>query len=380
MAATSPVPSLSQIRAWDTEHLVEAAGTWRTTADQWQESFSQVASHMPAPGGSPWEGAGSEAAQLRASTDAIKVDEIAVSLRSASTVAGNGADEIDARRQSVLDAIDNAESVGFTVDEDLSVTSRYTDLTPAAEAARLAQAEVLAADIRAKATALATADHDVAAKVASGLRDVTLGEDPGVDTGADPQYESRVLAAGWQPWKQGPNDSADPPPPSPPRVRGLPPDGLRPPVPGRLTPAPASRPGEQRVGGQSLWDEKGGEWRYFPGDNYHNPHWDYNPHNMPKGAAWQNIPVDNLPPVKGGLAPVEAAPPRPAVPPALVEPPAEPKAPPARGGPLGGLPLGGGALPDGSLPYLVEPPGPDATGPDLPVVGDGKPDIPEAER
>ena len=65
---------------------------------------------------------------------------------------------------------------------------------------------------------------------------------------------------------------------------------------------------------------------------------------------------------------------------ALVEPPAEPKAPPARGGPHGGLPLGGGALPDGSLPYLVEPPGPDATGPDLPVIGDGKPDVPEAKR
>ena len=35
---------------------------------------------------------------------------------------------------------------------------------------------------------------------------------------------------------------------------------------------------------------------------------------------------------------------------------------------------------DGSLPYLVDPPGPDATGPDLPVIGDGKPDVPEAER
>src|SRR5215475_11691391 len=99
---------------------------------------------MPAPGGVPWEGAGSEAAQLRASTDAVKVDELAVSLRSASTVAGNGADEIHAIRQSVLDAIEDAESAGFTVAEDLSVTSRYTDLTPAAEAARQAQADALA--------------------------------------------------------------------------------------------------------------------------------------------------------------------------------------------------------------------------------------------
>src|SRR3954469_7123098 len=146
-------------------------------ADPWQESFSQVASCMPAPGGIPWEGAGSEAAQSRASTDAMQVEELAVSLRSASPVAGNGADEIHAIRQSVPDAVENGESAGFTVGEELSVTSRYTDLIPAAEAARQAQAEALAADIRAKATALVTADHDVAAKAASaasGIHDVTL--------------------------------------------------------------------------------------------------------------------------------------------------------------------------------------------------------------
>ena len=372
MAAASSILSLSQIRAWDTDHLLEAATTWRATADQWQESFSQVAGHMPAPGGTSWEGPGSEAALSRASSNAIKAGELAESLRSASTMAGDGADDLHAMRQSVLDAIENAESAGFTVGQDLSVTSRYSDLTPAAEMAHKAQAETLAADIRARALALVVADHEVAAKItaaASGVRDVTPGEDPGIDS---PQGEPAILAAGWQPWKQGPTDSADPAPPSPPRVRGLPPEGVSPPVSGTLTPGPASRPSEQRVGGQSLWDEKGGEWRYFPGDKYHNPHWDYNAHNMPKGAPWQNVPIDNLPPVKGNPAPVQAPPPRPAVP---VPPPAE--APPVRGGPLGGLPLGG-ALPDGSLPHLIELPEPSAGGPDLPVIGDGKPDVPEA--
>jgi hypothetical protein len=111
----SPFPSLSQIRAWDTEHLRDAATAWRRTADQWQESFRQLASHMPAPGGTPWEGAASEAAQLRASSDAIKVGEIGVSVQIASTAAANGADDIDAIRRSALRAIDNAESAGFTV-------------------------------------------------------------------------------------------------------------------------------------------------------------------------------------------------------------------------------------------------------------------------
>lgn len=83
-----------------------------------------------------------------------------------------------------------------------------------------------------------------------------------------------------------------------PSGRGLPPGGVNPPVEGEVTPGPASRPSEQARGGQSLWDEKGGEWRYFPGDKHHNAHWDYNAHNVPK-SPWQNIPIGNLPPRTG---------------------------------------------------------------------------------
>ncbi|WP_232785717.1 hypothetical protein [Mycobacteroides chelonae] len=81
--------------------------------------------------------------------------------------------------------------------------------------------------------------------------------------------------------------------------RGLPPEGVNPPVEGEVTPGPASRPSEQAKGGQSLWDEKGGEWRFAPADKYHNQHWDYNPHNMPK-SPWQNIPIGDLPSKIGG--------------------------------------------------------------------------------
>jgi hypothetical protein len=103
---------------------------------------------------------------------------IADSLRSASTVAGEGANEIYAVRQSVLYAVEDAEGAGFTVGEDLSVISRQTGGPPALQAARQAQAQALAADIRAKAATLTATDQDVAAKVttaAAGLRGVTLG-------------------------------------------------------------------------------------------------------------------------------------------------------------------------------------------------------------
>lgn len=77
-------------------------------------------------------------------------------------------------------------------------------------------------------------------------------------------------------------------------LRGLPPEGVLPPVDGPFTVGPASRLSDP---GQSLWDQSGGEWRYFNGDDYHNPHWDYNPwsnYNTP----WRNVPIGNLPPVK----------------------------------------------------------------------------------
>lgn len=81
--------------------------------------------------------------------------------------------------------------------------------------------------------------------------------------------------------------------------RGLHPEGLQPPVPEdkECEIGPASRPSEAAQGGQSYWDPDGGEWRWYPGDKHHNPHWDYNPHDNPN-SPWQNIPHGDLPPVK----------------------------------------------------------------------------------
>jgi hypothetical protein len=82
-------------------------------------------------------------------------------------------------------------------------------------------------------------------------------------------------------------------------IRGLPPEGVSPPGidPRDLTPGPASRPFERAKGGESLYDKSGGEWRYFPGDSRHNPHWDYKPGGSPN-SGWQNIPIGNHPIMK----------------------------------------------------------------------------------
>jgi RHS repeat-associated protein len=87
---------------------------------------------------------------------------------------------------------------------------------------------------------------------------------------------------------------------------GLPPKGVYPPDvdPDSLKVGPASRPSVAKQGGQSTYDQEGGEWRYAPEDKYHNPHWDYNPHQpgiLPDGKPgneWRNVPIDGQPPIK----------------------------------------------------------------------------------
>src|SRR5947209_5384983 len=149
MPASSTVPTLSQVRSWDTEHLTEAATTWTTTASRWEETFAQVAQQMPYPGGTPWVGSAAGAAHERASADLLKVSALANQLHTAAGIARINANQIDLARQAVLAAVDAAENAGFTVGEDFSVTSRAvgdaSDIV-----ARQAQAEAFAADIRAR--------------------------------------------------------------------------------------------------------------------------------------------------------------------------------------------------------------------------------------
>ncbi len=64
-----------------------------------------------------------------------------------------------------------------------------------------------------------------------------------------------------------------------------------PPKAGRFKEGYPSRSKPRARGEKSLYDEKGGEWRYAPKDKYHDkPHWDYKP--VGKAQEWQNISID----------------------------------------------------------------------------------------
>lgn len=290
MSAVAGVPGLSALLDWPTEHLTEAADHWHTVGERnygvahqvWRDALS-----------ADWQGEAAEALRTGTHADMQTTSAAVDQLQAAASVARSGASDLDAARSRVRYAVEDARAAGFEVGEDLSVTDRVSGGSAAQRAARQAAAQAFAGDIRQRAAQLVGLDQQIAGKITAavaGIRD-TFSHNPA--PGPPPQ-DGRVRAVD-RTWKQdGGNGEADPPAPAPP-ARGLPPEGLHPPVSGPLTPGPASRPSEQSAGGQSLWDEHGGEWRYFPGDKWHNPHWDYNPHSNPN-SPWDNIPINGLPP------------------------------------------------------------------------------------
>jgi hypothetical protein len=160
----------SQIVAYETAHLEDAALRWAKTGNEWEDHFSAIHQGTLAPGGTEWEGAGADAAQDGTFADLVKVRGMADHLYAAAAAAHNGADDIRWAKHQALSRIANAEAAGFLVGEDLSVTDRsVTPLMGQARALRQAQAEAFAADIRSTASNLAAVDNAVARKVVAAL-------------------------------------------------------------------------------------------------------------------------------------------------------------------------------------------------------------------
>lgn len=60
----------------------------------------------------------------------------------------------------------------------------------------------------------------------------------------------------------------------------------------------SKRPSKRAREGKKRWyDPEGGEWRYNPEDDQHNPHWDHNKNDHP-ASPWENVPIGDKPPVK----------------------------------------------------------------------------------
>ena len=158
------VPTLSQIEAYTTDHLVEAADHWDSLADRWEDAHWQVRNQAHV---LDWQGAAADTLRARTVSDCAVAGGQADQLRGTSRIARQQAGELDHLRNSVLYAVEDAHKAGFIVGEDFSVTDTRTSRTVAELAARQAQAQVFAADIRGRAGALVGADTTVAADLSS---------------------------------------------------------------------------------------------------------------------------------------------------------------------------------------------------------------------
>lgn len=196
-------PTLSEVRNWDTEHLTAAADHWSATATVWEDRFTEYATQVANPGGTPWDGTAAEAAQQRARSDRMAVIGLADLLHEASAIARAGALRIADARQRVLSGVVAAERADFSVGEDFSVRDRHAFSVRAA-AVRHGQAVRFAEELRVNVAELVAADSELAATLTTAT--AGLGIDPfATSTAAQPD-----TSPGHAPFRRGePIDPTD---------------------------------------------------------------------------------------------------------------------------------------------------------------------------
>jgi hypothetical protein len=374
-AATAIAPSLSQIGAWSTDHLESAATQWTRAAETWEHAFTAIHREAIAPGGTTWLGVAADAAALRTGMDRTVVNRAADILQEAAKAARRGVDDISAARRLVLRAIDVARAAGFVVSEDLSVSSQLVGGTPARQAGRQAQAEMLALEIRTRAQNLVAVDAEVGSSVMSSIEFLR-----GADFERAPLEKPVIQAVDYAPMPESP--IPDPGLPGDPVGRGAGPTGAE--IWSVIKKLPqGDKPWIREVRSpqdlQRLWD-----WMKQQGTERKNPY-----KGMGKGVEFdladgsrigqrfaagstgkpvldtrisgqEQIKIHIHP--RGGVAEIPAT----TLP--VVEPPRVPlpkELPTIRGGGMFG-----GVLPDGVMPHFIEPPATKAS----PVIGDGKSD------
>lgn len=183
MTAVGGSPILSQVLSWPTQHLTDAADYWEavgarnyTVANQvWRDGLSV-----------DWQGRAADALHTTTHADMQKTSAVVDQLQLAAKAARGGASDLSAARSRVRYVVEDAFRAGFDVREDMSVTDRSTAGSIAQRAARQAQAETYAGDIRQRAAQVVALDQQVAGKVSAamaGIRDTFPPEPnpPGLD-------------------------------------------------------------------------------------------------------------------------------------------------------------------------------------------------------
>lgn len=161
--------TLSQVLAYNTEHLIDAAAHWEALADQREEVFATVRNEAWA---LPWDGRAADATHQRTQADHETAMKSAENLRSAAKIARDGAGTLNQMHSRVMYTIEDAQADGFTPTEALAFVDTRPSPNPAALAERQAQAQADSGQLQAQVAALYT--HDT--EVGTDLSNATAGE------------------------------------------------------------------------------------------------------------------------------------------------------------------------------------------------------------
>jgi hypothetical protein len=386
-AATTSLPTLSQLQTMDTTYLREAAAYWTRTANLWENVFTEIHDQMSTPAGTRWHGQAATAALEHSYDDMVKVRGASDQLREAAATARRGDEQLLACRAAVLDAVRDARGEGFETGEDYLGTDRAQGGSTAFRAARQAQAQGHTSFIRHRVASLVATDQQLTTRIAAAtesISDLTFHEAPShTIIGDDKRDPVQAVDHTWE------NDPAPTPglgPNTGPsaddirRVLEKLPDGSNPRITEVRSPEDLERlwqwlaqEGVERPGAYGP-DPSKGVWKDLPDGS------GVGRRNVAKSTEDPAIDVKipgeqgnwkvHINPQRGGVpdipAPIRPAPPEaqsaraPGESPPIARPPAEPVRPalepvprPAEPDPVGGGLIGGGPLPG---LHLIHPP------------------------
>lgn len=164
-------PTLSQILAYDPQHLVSAAQHWDETAQLWTDTLGEF--HASAQG-LDFHGRTAEAVRDSAARQHQGAMVDADKLRQAASIASNAADELRQGRQRVLNVVEHARNNNFTVSDTYQVTDNSGSHNQDSLARQVA-AQQMSADMMRYAGELYAHDADTAGRMVQAV-DFTEGQ------------------------------------------------------------------------------------------------------------------------------------------------------------------------------------------------------------
>jgi hypothetical protein len=206
---------LSQVMAYNTEHLIDASAHWQALADQREEVFGAVHNEARS---LPWEGQGAEALRTRTAADYGTALNSAENLRAASMIAKDGASTLTQMHSRVMYTVEDMQADGFAPTEELGAVDTRPSTNPAVAAQRQAQAQQYAAQLKSQVADLYSHDAQVGADMSNATADegkiqfvdhtFKQGPDQPGDPGRHPDYPDHKPNGKWAPGNSGADGDA----------------------------------------------------------------------------------------------------------------------------------------------------------------------------